>query len=540
MTSTDAQLVEEALRFLRGSKTSEAMSQSLRATLYAPVLSSDGIRLDQTLVKALGRGNDVFVAGTAGGGKTMLVDQIVEQLASLGTKTLIIDDFEESSLPRADVYVVRDLTAIGPDVFLKFFKAPGRSPMLIAANEGALMDEALEGRLIQIVDDLHAMQNGLSLNSDGPVIVDMAAIDPLGDSLSQLLSNELLHNACRTAALQNGESTDGPRLRALAQLKDEHRARAVARLIQLALGPGEVTFREVWNFLADIFLGGSDNFSPPSSVWFWRFFFGDSSLSARVAAVLKPEYLSLPESSLALYNGNFLGLGLSEESQVAWVHPGEDPSRITGEQQRDLMRWLRLQLVFLNLLNDQGVATVPFVGGFAIKFSELAFQRKGAVEIASAINNYFKGQHLDNSQFTGLELWVDLMVERRQDRGPLVSLGRVPSVSLTIKNSYAISRVVGYELKGSRVFLHAFDGDRVASLELSSEFSQVISRGRSTRTFDRYSDDVDLSLRKFFFSAANKIRLDQAEILRVLHVDEDEAMREISWHVDKKFRLLRS
>jgi hypothetical protein len=540
MATSDDVLIEQALKFLRGSKTSEALSVELRRVLYAPVLSANQVRLDQTLVDALRMGRDVFVAGTAGGGKTMLVDQIIEQMISTNKKILIVDDDDTSSDTRADLVVVRDLTAVGPEAFLRFFQSKNRPPFLIAANEGALMDQALGGLLDSVINDLHAMQNGLGITSDGPVVVDMAAIDPLGDALASLLANELLHEACRAAAISQDESPDGPRISALMQLKDPDRARAVARLVQLALGPGEVTFREVWNFIADLFLGGSDEDSPPTSVWFWRIFFGDSSLSARLREILRPEHLSLPDFSFSLFRGDFLGLDLSDKQQNCWVHPGEDPIRLDGVSQKELMRWLRLQRVFLDLEHETQVASLPFVGGFTMKFSELAFQKKGAVEIAYAINNYFKGQHLENGQFNGLELWVDLMVERRQDRGPLVSLGRVPSISLSIRKSYAISRTQGFELPGSRVFLHATNNNQVATLELSAEFSQVISRGRSTRTFDRYSDDVDLALRKFFFGAASKTTLDQIEILRILHVDEDESMREISWNVDKKFRLLRA
>jgi hypothetical protein len=323
---------------------------------------------------------------------------------------------------------------------------------------------------------------------------------------------------------------------ALQQLADTERVKQVARLARLALGPGEVTFRELWNFIADMFLGGSDQSMPPTSVWFWRLFYGDSTIANELRNVLRPENLALPQVSLRLYRGDLAGLGLDARRLGEWVHPGEDPNRAIDEVRDLLMRWVRLQYVTL-LMGNGNDALGRFIGTFSLRYSELALVSQGKNEIAQALNNYFKGQHSENSEFTGLNLWFDLMVERRTDRGHLVSLGRVPSVSLSMGTSYATGRTHGKQLKGSRVFLQAGATESRASLELSAALFMALSRGRSLQTFERSNDDLDLAIRRFFLAAASRTPLEQAEVLRVLYVEDDEGAREIAWQMSSKLKL---
>src|SRR5439155_14513784 len=56
-----------------------------------------------------------------------------------------------------------------------------------------------------------------------------------------------------------------------------------------------VLFRELWDFIADIALGGSCKCDPPTSAWFWRVFYGESSLSTRLRAITDPMFVVYPQ-----------------------------------------------------------------------------------------------------------------------------------------------------------------------------------------------------------------------------------------------------
>src|SRR5205807_1160780 len=66
-------------------------------------------------------------------------------------------------------------------------------------------------------------------------------------------------------------------------LDTEEVRRRVNEVLRLANLSGQsLLFRELWDFIADLALGGDCAEQPPTSPWFWRVFHGSSSLSHRL------------------------------------------------------------------------------------------------------------------------------------------------------------------------------------------------------------------------------------------------------------------
>jgi len=108
----------------------------------------------------------------------------------------------------------------------------------------------------------------------------MAAYDPLeADVVENILGLRVLRDV--VAKIAPNPVPCGRRAWALLD-SSEARMR-VARIVQLArLTQPEWLFRDVWDFVADLALGGDDESDPPSSAWFWRVFYGETNLSTAI------------------------------------------------------------------------------------------------------------------------------------------------------------------------------------------------------------------------------------------------------------------
>ena len=531
-------LISEALSFLKGAKLSEAMSRELQNALYAPVLLENGEKLHELLAEKLQEGRDVIVAGTAGGGKTMLVDQIVSLLKNNDRSVWEIGSSAENSA--ASVTVIRDLTAIETQLCLNFVTKKSRPPYLIAANEGALMSEDLGEFFLKSIDDLHSLQSGnIPKDQQSAIVVDMAAIDPVQHALPTFLSSELLHAAVIKFENDAGNS-DSIRLQAISQLRNPEHAKIISSLVRESLGPGEITFRKLWDFNSDIFIGGRNDNAVPTSPWFWRIFYGESKISSKISEVLKPDFLSLPNVSLFLYKGDIQNLKFGREQSSLWVSPGSFPQNEDYVDNKiQLMKWMKVQFVIIQLLTDVINQSI-FVGSRISRYSSLLGKPDSHIDLAYSFNKYFRNVLTQGAKYTGLELWVDLMVERRQDRSHgIVSLGRVPATGLQIVPSRVLANCGDADLLGSRVFFQAKSIDESKSnpsIEVSSALLRVLSSGKTLKKFNRSNDDVELSINNFYFAIANNAALERSDILSVLHIRGNELPTEISWKIDNKFK----
>lgn len=522
---------QDVLAFLSATKTSEAMSDDLRELLYVPHhLQADGRPLEVALSDALCTGQSVVVTGSAGGGKTMLVDAVSRELTARG---YVIIDLGESRPVDAAVIRVRDLTAITGDRSAALAQACATgSPLLVAANEGVLQETALPDFLDGVLDELSKMQSGRATADDvsRPVVVDMGGIDPIHDALTHLLAHPLLHQAVQLHEEQVHGGADVDlclRLRALRQLSDAARIDRFAGFVRSALGPGEVLFRDLWDFIADVMLGGDCQSDTDSSAWFWRVFYGESQLSERLRLRVRPEYVSAPEVASALYAGRWEEVNHRLGTGAQFVRPATPPSG-TATAGLVVMQWLRAQYALLQLLAGKNVFPSALVSTLMTSVTE----HSSVPSVVRAINAYFRRRRPGPADSTTLELWLEMSVSRRTDRPhTLLALGKIPASRLRITRSLVIANLGGCVEGGISHFL-TVPSAKCGGLLLDVGLLRALTHGRPVGNRDRSVDDQDFALRRFFVDLVREGALEDVSTVSSLTWDASNGTREIGWNLD--------
>ena len=281
-------LVEELVEFLGAFKSAESLSPDLRVAL------SVNTQLEKLLMSAIDGGRTVLITGAAGSGKTHLLRGLLPpkgtQLATAGSK------------PKArHILVVPDATELTVEERIAAaHPTAGRMGTIIAINEGPLREtaQAHHGDVFQAgATLLHRAQRGAVDRYDPrlPTVIDMGAFDPVQHHvLRHVLKLPLLREAIarRTCGCTPEEC---PRVLAWRQLENEDVRSRISDLCSLILlADTDWSFRDLWDFVADLVLEGECDDDPPSSTWFWRVFYGGSRLSAALREVCDPESLALP------------------------------------------------------------------------------------------------------------------------------------------------------------------------------------------------------------------------------------------------------
>ena len=182
MSEIDA--TAELLESLRGNQISESLSTEVRSSIYQTrTLSNSHSTLEENLIDALSNGRSMVISGSAGGGKTMLIEYVVAEVKKLN--------------PKIELCVIKDLTAIPGDraKFLKDSNIP-HTQFIIAANEGILRMQEMREYLPNVWESLRSLQNGEKINVvDGIIVVDIAGFDPVSSSLVGILTNQEIKKA---------------------------------------------------------------------------------------------------------------------------------------------------------------------------------------------------------------------------------------------------------------------------------------------------------------------------------------------------------
>jgi hypothetical protein len=287
-----------------------------------------------------------------------------------------------------------------------------------------------------------------------------------------------------------------PRKLAWLQLDSEETRQRVNDVLRLANVAGRpLLFRDIWDFIADVALGGSCDDDPPTSPWFWRIFNGRSLLSLHLRAVADPSLVVYPRAEAHVWWGDWDAAEIELLEDVELVPLVTDPP-----YRGDRYRWLKAQLLFvfraksiLSVIRDQVNLEM---------LTSLGRQRIG--EVVTVLNGYMcYGTRPPMSQ--RLELWIDMGVERRLDRARgQASLGRVRVSELEIVRSSAVANHPdpNCNVPGSRVFLvHPASG---ASFGLSTDALNLLRSGRSFRISDRPHTDMEWQITDFYAAIARK------------------------------------
>jgi hypothetical protein len=501
--------------FLQSVKNSEAVSQELREAITVQT------GLEPLLRAALLNGRDVVVAGSAGGGKTHLLTAVHSQGAEF--PRTVHWPSEPEPVGENFIRLVPDATAIPPDRRQdSLMTRPANCVAIaVAINEGPLLDLARrypDSPFAHARDSLHEAQRGILRGpvDAWPVVIDVGGYDPVADRvIDKLLQLNLLHEAVAARPCKCEDPRICYRQQAWRLLDSPDVRSRINDLVRfVSLGGQPVLFREVWDFVADIALGGDCAASPPSSPWFWRVFHGDSRLSARLREVIDPAFAVFPRAEIHAWYGDWSSGQLD-------ALPGIDlvPLGATPPYSHENYRWIKTQLFFtlrssstFELLRDQLDLDLAMSLQSGDTHGSLA-------KIISALNRYMTYGTLPPSEQV-VPLWTDMGVERRLDRvRGQVALGEIASTQLALRRSKVVANGdPGSDgLEGSRFFL-VHDGSN-ASLALTPEFLHLVRTGRSYRSSDRPHTDIEWQIARFYSEIAGKVN--SSSSFRVLRLDFD-------------------
>src|SRR5262249_40390798 len=174
-------------------------------------------------------------------------------------------------------------------------RPPNCLAVAVAINEGPLLRLARASQASpfkRAVELLHQGQVGVSSNRDAsaPTIIDVGAYDPIEDQIvAKILALPLLADLVNKLDCTCEDPMICPRKVAWKQLSSEKIRERVNDVLRVANLEGQpVLFRDLWDFVADLALGGSCDEEPPTSPWFWRVFRGSSALSSRLNESVDP------------------------------------------------------------------------------------------------------------------------------------------------------------------------------------------------------------------------------------------------------------
>jgi hypothetical protein len=473
--------------FLGSFKNTESLSPELRESIQART------QLERYLTNAMSDGRVILITGSAGSGKTHLLEST---LSDLPNKVEQIAFGETAKSPH--VLSVADATELTAEERLAAVssRAKNRVSTVIAINEGPLRESASidpQSTLAEGVRLLHESQRGITHPFDNtkPTLIDMGAFDPLeakvvGDLLNlPVLAEIVAESPCSCV------KSDCPRRLAWLQLKSEPVRNRISDLVRLVrLLESDWLFRDIWDFIADIVLEGDCQADPPTSPWFWRLFFGESRLSRALLDVANPARFALPQTDSRIFFGDWASdfLELIDNAELQLVsQPQANHQRFT---------YVKTQVVLLGKgpSLDQRVLRVQ-EGSLAG-----AVMARQVGPVLRAMNEYMVFGLKDGAA-TKLDLVLDHVVRRPTRRASRINgvlkLGEASSAQFELRNSaVVVNHPEGHTLTGKRHFLvHDQTG---ASFELSPDRVQLLYEGRSLRLSDRNHADLAWDLTRFF------------------------------------------
>jgi hypothetical protein len=484
-------MLEEFISFLGSFKNTESLSSELREAIQVET------SLETLVTSALCDGRLVLLTGSAGSGKTHLLNNILSHVDS----GVVIA--REGQSPRAPfILAVPDATELEPADLNKIARTGGRQRIatIIAVNEGPLREAAaldLNSPLSKGIKLLHEAQRGIVREFDAalPTVVDMGAFDPLANGvIAGLLELPLLAEVVNTS-LCTCAPADCPRRAAWAQLRSPQVRKRIADVVRLAtLTEADWLFRDLWDFIADLSLEGDCDNDPPTSPWFWRLFYGDSRLARALVEVADPIGVALPKADARIFFGDWNSSRLQVMSDLELL-PVSQPDANTAR-----FAYVKAQVALL----DPTVSLAARV--LRVQEGTLA----GAVlngrvgNVLSAMNEYMT-YRLRPGASTKLDLVLEHAVKRtvrsanqRSARvHGILKLGEAPSEEFVIRHSRVlVNHFEQQAIAGNRRFLvHV---PTAASFELSKDRLRLLHEGRSMRLADRDHVDLAWDLTRFF------------------------------------------
>jgi hypothetical protein len=492
MADSTAAVAAEFQAFLAGVKVAETVSAELRSAITVET------GLEAALRSAVAEELDVIVAGSAGGGKTHLLQSLTEDF--------VTSEWPSGATPEGEfVRVVPDATVV-IDAIAEGRLAgmpPNCTAQVIAINEGPLLELARDqpdsafARAVQLLHEAQRGKGGNLHDPAAPVVIDVGGYDPIENGVvGRLLGLPLLKDLVMGSVCSCEDDSICPRRLAWLQLGSEEARGRVNDVLRLANVAGRpLLFRDIWDFIADVATGGACDSDPPTSPWFWRIFNGRSLLSSHLRSVADPSLVVYPRAEAHVWWGDWTAEEIELLDEIELVPLITDPPH-----RGDRYRWLKAQLFFV--IRAQSILSIIRDQVNLEMLSSLGGEQVG--EVVAVLNDYMcYGTRPQMSQ--RLELWIDMGVERRLDRARgQASLGRVPLSELEIVRSSAVANHPDPDLKipGSRVFV--VHRSSRASFGLSPDALNLLRSGRSFRISDRPHTDMEWQIADFYAAIAQE------------------------------------
>jgi energy-coupling factor transporter ATP-binding protein EcfA2 len=472
----------EFRQFLGSFKNAESLSPELQAAIAVDT------GLEPVVKAALREGRCVIIAGSAGSGKTHLVRSVVGEL---GSELAVA---RPGQRPRDQhILVVEDATELDAAERVAIANSASRSRVgtLLAINEGPLLEAARQpaAELLQrALRLLHRSHRGVTqpFDLDSPTVIDMGAFDPLASNVvTQILALPLL-----TAMLEAPECAcdplDCPRRRAWRQLRSATvRERLASTLRVVHALEREWLFRDLWDWVADLTLGGSCDDDPPTSPWFWRVFYGDSRLSEALRDLVSPDDVVLPRLDARIYYGDWAAIEpeLLPETELIQQSSGN-----RGENDTQIFRYVKAQVLFLCErmdLSQQALSHVPLPG-----------HNVGA--LLRTLNEYFAFGLRAGSEAV-LDLFVEHAIERRSEHiDGVIKLGEAEAGGFALKRPQVVANHPDEIVRDGAGALFLVHGETESAFRVDGERLRLLRRGRTVRSADRAQIDLDWDLCQFF------------------------------------------
>ncbi len=485
-------LKAEFREFLGAFKNAESLSPELQAAIAVDT----GL---ETLVRAaVADGRAIIIAGSAGSGKTHLVRSVMKQLSE---EYQLIAPRENGRGPH--VMVVQDATELDVGERLEVIEDASRSRVatIVAINEGPLLEAArLEGSrdkagtYSEALTLLRSARHGIlrAFEAEAPTVIDMGAFDPLDRELvAKVLDLELLRETAAESEC-DCDPMDCPRRLAWKQLSSaDVRTRVGAVLGLVNVLEREWLFRDLWDFMADLVLGGSCDDDPPSSPWFWRVFYGESRLSRSLRELVAPEDIPLPGVDARIFYADW------GSAQLRAVVDGVELIPVTQAQQGSEFapfRYMKAQALFVLRDIDLAMRALQTVKG---SFRGL-LERRQVGPVLRVINEYFAFNLRPGSE-TVLDLFVEHGVERRTEHtSGVVKLGEANASEFELRRPQVIANHPDDESREGAGGYYLVHRDTKSSLRVDGERLRLLQRGRTPRSADREQVDLDWDLCQFF------------------------------------------
>ena len=499
MRDIQAAAVKEIRDFLSMPAIAENMTDLVRKLLVYSELDTNGQVVADVLAEDLISRKHVVICGTAGSGKTELLFQVLDILRSNGVATTDLGENSTVDFASGTIAYVTDLSGMGEDSVPKIADAiAGGATVVIAGNEGVLHWLRNIPQLSAAKTRLHELQSGgTGTSQEALIVVDLGGLSRVS-GVTNLLAAAAVLEAAREDECGDRKCL---RNRSIDLLKHPYVIHAIDEILKRAFQGEQVHFRTIYNYVADLLLGGSctDGTSP----WFYRMFFGSSHLAHTVKQTLWLSELLLPEIATLALSGQWSQLSVRMSSLPIGTSEGISSTRREVDELSDLIEdAAEFPAVTRTFVSEKLSLSLAAITSAIISMPGRVSSDGGTVlQVIELIHSYLQYRSEEpGADANALDLWFEPAIKRGVKRSiGALTIGTVSANDFATRQSALVAGDTKLRLQGTRQFLVFLPkGQSAVGLELQPSLVHSLKKGRSIRTADRSTDEADLALARFF------------------------------------------